>query len=46
MIVEKEFEIIYSYNLTEDNLTLEELIRRRKELLEMKKLQFEKKSIK
>lgn len=45
MIVEKEFEIIYSYNLTEDNLTLEELIRRRKELLEMKKLQFEKKRV-
>jgi hypothetical protein len=43
MIIEKEFEIIYSYNLTEDKITLQELIAKRKELLESRKITFENK---
>lgn len=43
MLVEKEFEIIYSYNLISDNITLQELINKRKELLETKKIEFQNK---
>lgn len=44
MLVEKEFEIIYSYNLINDNITLQELINKRKELLETKKIEFQNKT--
>lgn len=43
MLIEKEFEFIYEYNLIEDNITLQELIDKRKKLLEDKVIEFKNK---